>query len=200
MIRNRSRGFTLSELMVAMAVFAMISGMMAYLIIMTARNAVLINKQISGQNAASVATEQVSQMLRDAYKFSTFAADPVTTEYTRIQFSGPHPYEQSTTGTQAIAYDAANRCVNYYSNASDLSVPTKTFKNISDFGIRYETMYHVGVRVNFEYAGFAMPFSTSNMQHGQFWTEIIARNHSLNENSDDYDDTTTDTTNFARLF
>jgi prepilin-type N-terminal cleavage/methylation domain-containing protein len=200
MIRNRRRGFTLSELTIAVGVFSLISGMMGYLIIMTARNTALINKQISGQNACSIASEQISQMLRDSYRFSTFPADGVTTEYTRLQFAGPHPYEQSTTGIQAIAYDAAKKTVNYYADASKLQTPTKSFKNISDFGIRYETMYHVGFRVNFEYAGFAMPFTTRNMQHGQFWTEIIARNHMLNEGSDDYDDNTTVTTNFARLY
>jgi hypothetical protein len=184
--RSLRRGFTLVETIVSVGVAGFIFTFIAFLVYMTAINFVNLRDQILSQVSASAASERVVSLLRNAKYFQRFSGDTATT-ITRVQFIVPT--SGGGTATHSIAYDSTHKQLKSYLNATATGTPDRTYKNITDFAIVEESQFRLTLYFYFEYRAFAKRFRNPGLfNKGQFITDVIAKNHFLDEGDSSYAD------------
>lgn len=194
------RGVTLIETVVAVAIMAFIFAFTGFLIVMSARNAYNLNTQIKSQTSASSAAERCTAMLRDAVYFALWPEDEGTknARVSRIRFVSPAP--GNTVTTQVLCFNPAQKRVEYYASEEDVFFsgmkddlpvprgnPTVSWPGVSRALFQWESEYRVTLSFFFEYSGYALKSQGSNnTQLGQFITDVVARNHFMDEGVQNY--------------
>lgn len=194
-MNSKRRGFNMIEMTVSMGVMAFIFASLGFMVFLSARNSMNIRDQILSQTSASACSERIAMLFRKASYFTRVTADQTTAgPYTRMKFIVAD--NSGTTSTQLICYDQVKEQVMYFADASRASFGTtggKTtvsgtsslhYTNISDFQIVMESEYRLTLRLFYKYRGFALYFNNPTVnQKGQFITDIIARNHYMDQNA-----------------
>lgn len=197
---GRSRGVTLVETTIAMTIMAFIMGFTGFLIFMSARNAYNVNVQIQSQTNAGNAADNATALLRDAVCFAHWPADSsgTTATLSRVRFVMPGPKDSIT--TQVLCFNPAKKRVEYYVSEKDVQfvgthdglpvphgTPTTSWPGIARALFHWENEYRLTLIFSFEYSGFALkPTGQDNLQFGQFITDVIARNHFMDEGVENY--------------
>lgn len=200
LINSSRRGVTLVETMIAISIMAFIFAFTGFLIVMSARNAYNLNLQIQSQGNASNACERSAALLRQASYYAMWPGDDIqtTTTFSRVRFALPAP--GNTVTTHVLCYNPAKERLEYYVSEADVffagmkngipvpqGKPTYSYPRISSFRIRWETEYRLTLVFSFEYAGYAFRHGDSRgVQFGQLITDVIARNHFMDEGIQNY--------------
>lgn len=198
----RIRGVSLVEMVVAIGVTSIILGTMAFLTFFTARNFVVINRQSVAQTSCAVASERLAAFMRSAAYFETFAGDVSSTSAVR-RMKIAVPSGPTTVNKAVVAFNSDLKRLEFYFDENDVTFDAelnpvgtadRIFANIGDFRFIYETAFRVTAIFEYEYTGFAgILQNPGNPQYGQFITDIIAKNHFLDQGgpqSYEYDVTT----------
>ena len=196
------RGVTLVEMMAAVAVTSIILGMMGFLIFFTARNFHIIHRQSLAQTSCAVASENLVAFMRNAAYFEPYAGDMATTSALR-RMKIAVPTGATTVKKAVVAYNNNLDRLEFFSDEASVSfdgdlnpvgTADRLFGNISNVTFIYETAFRVTATFKYEYTGFARILTNSgNLQYGQFITDIIAKNHFMDQGgpqSYEYDVTT----------
>lgn len=184
--RQTISGFTLTEMMISLAVLAFIFSFLGYLTYYTSRNFVGVHEQVLSQINASNATEVAANLLRKAAYYSIHPSDPSDAgEYSRILVAIPVSGTEVTTGVLAfhrkkkeLHWYADARTVTWDADGNPVGQPTFKFENLQNFAIQYQSMFRLTLVAGFTYRGFSQILENpGNPQYGQFVTDVIAKNH-----------------------
>jgi hypothetical protein len=143
----------------------------------------------------------VANLFRSGIAFKHFPGDALTsTTHRRMMVAVPAGNDTVT--TWCVAYHPALKQVHIYDSVQGLTfdsddapsgrTPYATFEHIEDMMMRYETEYRLNLDFRFTYRGFArIHDNPGNPQFGQFITDVIAKNHFMDQGADSYEDPTT---------
>lgn len=208
---SRMRGFSLTEVVVSVAVSAFVFSFAGFLVFMASVNISNLHDQIVSQTAAAAASERVASILRSAINFSRYADDESTAAVTRVLAAIPKVGSVSSVDTTAcVCIDPPSSANNYRGTVCifrdagvageaisfhDVTYDGRTYKapvspnnadykyhGISDLEFGYENEFRLEMRMYFEYNGFAMRFNRPVVfQRGQLLTDVVAKNHFINQ-------------------
>jgi|GEM_PF-2882331 prepilin-type N-terminal cleavage/methylation domain-containing protein len=187
---SNHRGVTLVEMMVAIGITSLILGVLAYLSFFTARNLVIINRQAISQTSCAIAAERLATFMRGAAYFEPYAGDVATTAALR-RMKIAVPTGQTSVNKAVVAFNNRTKKLELYMNENSVSfdgnmdpvgTADRSFRGIERFTLIYESAFRVTAMLEYQYSGFAKMLNTgSNMQYGQFITDVIAKNHFLDQ-------------------
>ncbi len=202
-VYRRNQGVTLVETAVSIGIMALMFVALAYLVIMTGRNSVLVSEQALSQNQAASAAERITNTVRNAALIKPIGADNKATTLSQILFETPDPTKASGFRTGAILFKEATPgksdgvikiFENYTAGTTKTAKGDQEFKGIQNFGINYRTSTWMTIRIFYSYRSYMNFASHDNDNNkklaGEFITDVIAKNHHPGE-SGHYAETTT---------
>lgn len=184
-----TRAFTLIETVVSIGICGFLFLFLAGLTFLAARNTAVIHAQALAQTSAASASERIATELRQAMAFERFPDDAATgNRLKKVRYLIPG--EGSDFSTRALLFDEATSEVRIHdlTVAGELADPPRhVYRHLTDLSINWESEFRLTVTLTYQYRGFALYLNDpGHPQFGQFVTDIIAKNHFMDQGVENY--------------